>query len=340
MGDPFSDIDDGGSSARRRGLCRFGPIFGRCRRRGLERSRRLRPRLGLGFRRSGLGRRRRGLWSRRCGLWSRRLGRRCGRIHCFLRGGRSKGCGRRPMFDREIRDDEEDREHRDKTEDIDKGEAIAFRAGRGGAEVPPRIIAAYAARLAAVYVETAFGTDPLPRGGSAPAFHGQLAHDFVPLPVLIPIVCIGTAGSAHFSLWRWRESNPRPGVLTMNLYRFIRPLDLGGEFGRRHPASRPSLLCFPYSPTGVREGKPRFVAGTSGCSGPHSRDPWSQLSGQCEICVIGSFVFATFRRLALHLQPMTEPTPVETVAPPSNSAAGRIAKPVSNLRSRLREGLT
>jgi len=67
----------------------------------------------------------------------------------------------------------------------------------------------------------------------------------------------------------------------------------------------------------MRSGKPRFVAGTPGCSGPRSRDPSSRLSGECEICVVGSFVFAIFRRLALHLQPRAEPTPVETVAPPS-----------------------
>src|SRR5271157_1284411 len=45
--------------------------------------------------------------------------------------------------------------------------------------------------------------------------------------------------------------------------------------------------------------------------------PVVALSGECEICVVGSCVFAIFRRLALHLQPRAEPTPVETVAPPS-----------------------
>src|SRR5512141_2833160 len=66
----------------------------------------------------------------------------------------------------------------------------------------------------------------------------------------------------------------------------------------------------------MRSGKPRFVTGTPGCSGPRSKDPSPQLSSECVICVVGSCVFAIFRRLALHLQPRTEPTPVETVAPP------------------------
>src|SRR5208283_2433515 len=67
----------------------------------------------------------------------------------------------------------------------------------------------------------------------------------------------------------------------------------------------------------MRSGKPRFVTGTPGCSGPRSKDPSPQLSSECEICVVGSCFFAIFRRLALHLQPRAEPTPVETVAPPS-----------------------
>jgi hypothetical protein len=132
--------------------------------------------------------------------------------------------------------------------------------------------------------------------------------------------------------------NPRPGVLTKNLYRFIRLLSLGRKFGRRHPAFRQSRLYFPRTPAGMRSGKPRFVTGTSGCSGPRSRDPWPQLSSHCEICVIGSCVFAIFRRLALHLQPMAEPTPVETVAPPSEWPSA-IREPDSNVRSTLREGL-
>jgi len=49
--------------------------------------------------------------------------------------------------------------------------------------------------------------------------------------------------------------------------------------------------------------------------------PVVALSGECEICVVGSCVFAIFRRLALHLQPRAEPTPVETVAPPSTCAS-------------------
>ena len=42
--------------------------------------------------------------------------------------------------------------------------------------------------------------------------------------------------------------------------------------------------------------------------------------------------FCHFRRLALHLQPMAEPTPVETVAPPSEPPSA-ILKPEIRLRS-------
>ena len=104
----------------------------------------------------------------------------------------------------------------------------------------------------------------------------------------------------------------------------------------------------------MRSGKPRFVTGTPGCSGPRSKDPSPQLSSECEICVVGSYVFAIFRRLALHLQPRTEPTPVETVAPPSTcalrkcearqpatkgTARGLFAKRGRRLRSKRRERL-
>ena len=52
--------------------------------------------------------------------------------------------------------------------------------------------------------------------------------------------------------------------------------------------------------------------------------PVVALSGECVICVIvGSCFFAIFRRLALHLQPRAEPTPVETVAPPKHGTQCR-----------------
>jgi len=104
----------------------------------------------------------------------------------------------------------------------------------------------------------------------------------------------------------------------------------------------------------MRSGKPRFVTGTPGCSGPRSKDPSPQLSSECEICVVGSCFFAIFRRLALHLQPRAEPTPVETVAPPSTcalrkcearqpatkgTARGLFAKRGRRLRSKRRERL-
>ena len=53
------------------------------------------------------------------------------------------------------------------------------------------------------------------------------------------------------------------------------------------------------------------------------QEPVVALSGECEICVVGSCCFAIFGRLALHLQPRAEPTPVETVAPPNVSRYAR-----------------
>ena len=66
--------------------------------------------------------------------------------------------------------------------------------------------------------------------------------------------------------------------------------------------------------------------------------PVVALSGECVICVIvGSCFFAIFRRLALHLQPRAEPTPVETVAPPRHFAQ-QSAEPGRRFRRKRREG--
>ena len=69
--------------------------------------------------------------------------------------------------------------------------------------------------------------------------------------------------------------------------------------------------------------------------------PVVALSGECEICVCWQLCFAIFRRLALHLQPRAEPTPVETVVtkPPAFPPLAGNAKRGSSLRSKLRERL-
>jgi hypothetical protein len=116
--------------------------------------------------------------------------------------------------------------------------------------------------------------------------------------------------------WRWRESNPRPEAPTMNIYRFIRPM-----FSRqpdwvaaiRQP-SKPAYSV-PTRPRAVAWVIPdlRQVYRSLGAALPETRRRVKQrernLRWQLKVLPLLGVE-------ALHLQLMTEPTSVETVAPP------------------------
>jgi len=120
--------------------------------------------------------------------------------------------------------------------------------------------------------------------------------------------------------WRWRESNPRPEAPTMNIYRFIRPI-----FSRRpvwvaaiRRSSQPAFSV-PARPLAVAQVIPdlRQTYRSLGAALPEVRRRLRQrernLRWQLKVLPLLGVE-------ALHLQLMTEPTPVETVAPPSTSA--------------------
>jgi hypothetical protein len=116
--------------------------------------------------------------------------------------------------------------------------------------------------------------------------------------------------------WRWRESNPRPEAPTMNIYRFIRPM-----FSRRpdwvaaiRRSSKPAFIvptrrrAFAWVIPDLRQ-----VYRSLGAALPETRRRVKQrernLRWQLKVLPLLGVE-------ALHLQLMTEPTSVETVAPP------------------------
>ena len=117
-------------------------------------------------------------------------------------------------------------------------------------------------------------------------------------------------------VWRWRESNPRPEAPAMNIYRFIRPI-----FSRRpvwvaaiRRSSQPAFSV-PARPLAVAQVIPdlRQTYRSLGAALPEVRRRLRQrernLRWQLKVLPLLGVE-------ALHLQLMTEPTPVETVAPP------------------------
>lgn len=88
------------------------------------------------------------------------------------------------------------------------------------------------------------------------------------------------------------------------------------EVGRRNPASFHSLLDVPRRPQACAGVSPGLLQAPLDARNNAPGTRHRKLSGESELCFIGSCCFVRFRRQTLHLQPMAEPTPVETGAPP------------------------